>query len=105
MPSEVNITARAESDNDDVLAWMQTSAPLTMNRWYTRLMAAVRTLEVMPERCPLADEANELGIEMRELLFGKRRGVFRVLFTIDGQTVNVIHVRRAARGPITPDEA
>jgi hypothetical protein len=28
-------------------------------------------------------ESEDLGVEIRELLFGKRRGVYRILFRID----------------------
>jgi hypothetical protein len=50
----------------------------------------------------LADEAADLGLDLRELLYGRRRDVYRVLFTIDGQTVNVLRVRHAAQDRLTP---
>jgi hypothetical protein len=36
------------------------------------------------------------GEEVRVLLSGKRRGVYRVLFTIRGDTVQVLTVRHSA---------
>ena len=104
MSFSVNISARAEADIDAALVWIRAQAPTTAQRWYDRLRAAMETLETMPERFSLAAEAVELQLELRELLFGKRRGTFRILFTIQGSTVHVLHVRRAARGPVIPGE-
>jgi hypothetical protein len=53
---------------------------------------------------PLADEAADLGLELRQLLFGRRRGVYRILFTIDGQTVTIHRVRHAAQDRLSPDD-
>jgi plasmid stabilization system protein ParE len=101
MVFSVQISAKAEADIDAALTWVMAQAPMTAQRWFNRLLAAVKTLESMPERCPLATEAADLGIELRELLFGKRRGTFRILFTVDASIVHVLHIRRATRGPIT----
>jgi hypothetical protein len=57
-----------------------------------------------PGRCRLAAEANELGFELRDLLFGKRRGVYRILFVVDERTVNVLHIRHAARDAAWPHD-
>jgi hypothetical protein len=38
------------------------------------------------------------------LLFGKRRGVYRILFTMAGNTVNVLHIRHGARAPLKPED-
>ena len=37
-------------------------------------------------------------------LFGKRRGTFRILYVVTDDTVSVLHVRRATRGPISPGD-
>ncbi len=97
----VILTARAEADLDEILSEIQIQAPHAMVGWYSRLMASINSLERLPLRCPLADEADALGCELRELLFGKRRGTYRILFAILGKTVPILHVRRAARGPVT----
>ena len=55
----------------------------------------------MPERCPVAeDESDQLGITLRQLLYGRRRGVYRILFSIEGETVTLHYVRHSAQGPI-----
>lgn len=104
MAYQVRITARALADANEVLARIGRIAPQAAARWHAALLDKVQTLEDHPERCPLAVEAEKLGIELRELLFGKRRGVYRILFTVDGDTVLVHHIRHAARDSLMPGE-
>jgi hypothetical protein len=42
--------------------------------------------------------------EIRQLLYGRRRGVYRILFTIEGDMVSVLTVRHGARGLLQPEE-
>ena len=87
-----------------VVAWRSQRSPLSAARLHAGLLAAIRTLANNPDRCPLADEAADLGLDLRELLYGRRRNVYRVLFTIEGQTVNVLRVRHAAQDRLTPGD-
>lgn len=74
------------------------------DRWNDGIVAALAGLATHPERCPEADEAADLGIDLRVLFHGRRPHVFRILFTIDGDTVNVHHVRHAAQERLTADD-
>jgi hypothetical protein len=57
----------------------------------------------LPERHPVAEEESEqLGITLRQMLYGRRPGVFRILFTIEGDTVTLHYIRHSAQGPIEP---
>jgi hypothetical protein len=40
-------------------------------------------------------------VELREYLFGKKPYVFRVIFTIDGEVVRILRIRRAQRRYLT----
>jgi plasmid stabilization system protein ParE len=80
MKYQVRLSARAERDVDQVLRWFHGQrATVAGGRWYANLMAKIETLEKQPERCRLADESTDLEIELRELLFGRRRGTYRIL--------------------------
>ncbi|MFO0821740.1 MAG: hypothetical protein U0792_01250 [Gemmataceae bacterium] len=57
-----------------------------------------------PDRCPQADEAADLCIDLRVLVSGRRRKAFRILFTFDATTVNVHRVRHAAQDRLTEDD-
>ncbi len=74
------------------------------SHWHERLLAAVATLAREPQRCPIAPEAEELEIELRELLFGRRRGVYRILFIIEQRTVIVVPIRHSARDALRPED-
>ena len=54
----------------------------------------------MPERHPIAeDESEQLGITLRQMLYGRRRGVYHLLFSIEGETVTLHYVRHSAEAP------
>jgi len=60
---------------------------------------AIAALADMPERCPVADESEQLGITLRQLLYGRRRGVYRLLFSIEGETVSAMEPNAAQSQP------
>lgn len=67
-------------------------------------MAKMNTLDQHPDRYPLADDAAKIGIELRQMLYGHKRHVYRILNTIDGQTVNIHGVRHAAQDDLKPGD-
>jgi len=54
----------------------------------------------MPLRCSLAFENSFFEEEIRQLVYGKGRNAYRILFTIVDDTVQIIFVRHAAQKPI-----
>jgi plasmid stabilization system protein ParE len=105
MKYRVQLSARAEQDVDDVLAWLcQQGARSVARRWYEQLLTAVGTLQHEPRRCPLAPEAEDLALDLRERLFGRRQGVYRILFVVEKRTVHVLHIRHSARDMLGPDD-
>jgi plasmid stabilization system protein ParE len=79
-------------------------SPASAARWHAAIEAAIGRLATEADRWPQADEAAELGIDLREMLHGRQRHVYRVLFTLDGDTVNVLRVRHAAQDHLRPDD-
>jgi len=53
-----------------------------------------------PERCPLVPESKLFPFEVRHMLYGRALHVYRILFTIDRNTVYVLHIRRGRRQPV-----
>lgn len=92
--------AKAQADVLETCLWLTQFSPEAAADWHARLLAEMKTLEDTPLRCPLAVEASRLRIDLRELIFGKRRGTFRILFTVDGDNVYVLRIRRATRDQI-----
>lgn len=66
----------------------------------SELREAVASLAHAPQRCPLAPENAAFPFEVRQLLYGRRRDRYRVLFTIHGDTVFILHIRHGRRQPL-----
>ena len=104
MAHSVYITARALREIDAALEWLtQHSLPAAV-RWHQQLTEAIRSLENNPERWGLAPESEWYSGELRQLLHGKRRGVYRILFEVRGDTVYVLRVRHGAQALLEPGE-
>ena len=99
------VSPRALDDLRRNAGWMARNVSVrAADRWLAGANAAVQSLATRPDRCPEADEAGDLGFDLRVLFHGRRPHVFRILFTIDGGTVNVLHVRHAAQDRLTADD-
>ena len=73
----------------------------TAQQWARQLRTAVfKQLRVIPKAFPLAPEDNEFSEEIRQMFVGR----YRVLFTIKGRKVHVLHVRGAYVGAIHQTE-
>lgn len=57
--------------------------------WFNGLLEAVEKLETFPHRCPLATENDAFKDEIRQLIYGRRTGRYRILFTIRADAVHV----------------
>jgi plasmid stabilization system protein ParE len=97
----VVFTVSARADAVHQFRYLAERSPTAAARWYTGLEKAIAKLSTMPERHPVADdETEQLGITLRQMLYGRRSGIFRILFSIADDTVTVHYVRHSAQGPI-----
>ena len=103
MTRNIRTTGRAEGDLDRTMLWLTRKySRRTAGRWHAAILSAIRSLADGAERCPPADEAEALGLDLRELLVRRYRGVvYRVLYTIDGDTVTVHRIRNASQDSLT----
>lgn len=99
MTYQVIIQPRAARDIWTAAQWLeeQSRSPAKALRWVRGIRAKIGTLKANPKRCPVDPDSVAYGEEVRMLLYGKRHGQYRVLFTIRGDTVHVLTVRHAAR--------
>ena len=103
MSDRVIFTPKARADAIEAFRWIAEQSPETAARWYAGLEKAIVKLSQNPERHSVAqDESERFGVTMRQLLYGRRRGVYRILFSVEGDTVYLHYVRHCARGPIEP---
>jgi toxin ParE1/3/4 len=93
----VVFTVRARSDAVKHFQYLAERSPAAAGQWYTGLEKAIAELSRMPQRHPIAeDETEQLGITLRQMLYGRRPGVFRILFSIEGETVTLHYIRHSA---------
>jgi plasmid stabilization system protein ParE len=104
MPYQVQITARALREIDEALEWYAVRSLRTAVKWYVNLMDAVRDLGENPERFDLAPENEWYPGELRQMLYGKKRGSYRILFEILAGTVYILRVRHSAQDFVAPDD-
>jgi len=98
MAFRVELTAEALEDADSILAWLMSQhAGDAGLRWFSAMDDAIASLATFPERCPLAPEDRYFPFEVRQLIYGKKPHFYRILFTIIGDVVFVLHVRHGRR--------
>ena len=101
MAFRVKTTAQAKRDLDDILErLLSQGAGETGVRWFQGLHQAVATLADSPRRCALAPENAVFPFEVRHLLYGRTPHTYRIIFTVEGDTVSVLHIRHGRRQPI-----
>jgi plasmid stabilization system protein ParE len=97
MTYRVVLQRLAVEDLQAAYDWLKPRAPESAARWLARFEQALQSLDTIPERCAIASENTKVDVELREMHFGKRPYVFRAIFTVDGNTVRVLRIRRAQR--------
>ena len=106
MSYRVVITPSARADALEGFRWLAERSLDAATRWDAGLQKAIAKLEEHPERFGVAvEESERLEIPFRQMLYGRRRGVYRILFTIEEPTVVVHYIRHSARGPIEPPDS
>ena len=98
MAFRVEITEDAERDGESILDWLISQhAGETGLGWFEGLREALQSLSEMPGRCPLAPENKYFPFEVRNLLYGRRPHLYRILFTIERDAVFILHIRHGRR--------
>jgi plasmid stabilization system protein ParE len=81
----------AELDIESSFKWgRRTWGEENAKAWVRKLRLTFRKqLTSMPLSCPLAPESEDFNVYIRQLIVGR----YRVLFTVRGPTVTILHVR------------
>ena len=93
----VNLTPRAKQDLDKIYAAVIREAPYRGPQWFDRFEQSILSLSDLPERCSIVPKLSTAERTVRQLLFGRRRHVYRIYFAIFSDVVSVLHVRYGAR--------
>jgi toxin ParE1/3/4 len=94
MPYRVELTARAASDLEFLFLYVHAGESAAAARWFNALERAIESLSESPGRCAAAPEK-----PLRQLLYGRKPHVYRILFRIGKDAVTVVHIRHGASLP------
>ena len=97
MVYRVRFTPRAEQDLNRIYATVIREAPYRGPRWFDHFEQSILSLSNFPERCIISPKLSTDRRTVRQLLFGRRRHVYRIYFAIFADEVSVLHVRHGAR--------
>jgi plasmid stabilization system protein ParE len=101
MAYHVEITLQAERDAEAILDWLLSQHSGTTGiDWFLALDEAFASLSEFPERCSIAPESSYFPFEVRQLVYGRKPNIYRILFTITGERVVVLHIRHGKRRPV-----
>lgn len=104
MTYQVVVSQHAKDDLRHYYHMAAKRAPETAIRWLDRFESSLQALSVRPERCPIAPEGDLVERTIRQFMFGKGVGKFRVLFAIQGEHVLILHIRRSTMDKATRSE-
>jgi plasmid stabilization system protein ParE len=100
MSYTVIVLKDAEREIEEAYQWLLKQTRQYAPLWYNGIIDAILSLEELAGRCPRAPENAETPHEeIRQLLYGKRPHLYRILFSIRDDKVMILHVRHAARMP------
>ena len=101
MAFRVELSDQAQTDIATLYDWLRSQqAGNAGERWFSALRDAIGSLSELPMRCRVAPESRDSPVEVRQLLYGRKPHVYRILFAVDGEVVQVLHVRHARRRPL-----
>lgn len=99
----------AEIDRDTIYLSRMGYGLRSADRWLDELLNAVANLADMPRMWPRVPGRNAAN-EIRQMLVGRRRDIYRVFYSIhrtdgdDRGVVRIIHIRHTSRGNEEQDD-
>jgi plasmid stabilization system protein ParE len=98
MAFRVELTRQAETDANAILEWLiEHEAGAAGLRWFRKLNDAIASLSEFPQRCELAPENASVPFELRQMLYGRKPHIYRLLFTVEKDVVYVLRIRHGRR--------
>lgn len=102
MEYRVVLTPEAQAAIDCDIAYVRRHASRRVaDTWYGGLIEAIASLSVIPLRCSVIPEHGLFDEEIRQLLYGRRRHLRRIIFFIDGDSVYVVRHQHSRMPPLS----
>ncbi|MEM9275103.1 MAG: type II toxin-antitoxin system RelE/ParE family toxin [Cyanobacteria bacterium P01_F01_bin.143] len=104
MGFQVRTSKAAGLQIETTYLWLKKRNKDYADEWFKGLMNAIASLQEKPRRCSLAIEHEVFNEEVRQLIYGKARNRYRILFTIREDVVYVLFVRHTSQSLLTGNE-
>jgi len=69
--------------------------------WFDGMCDAIESLSEFPERCAFVPEPSLRLKGVRQLLFGEGHSVYRILYRVKDENVEILTIRHGRRKPIS----
>ncbi|HEV3236456.1 MAG TPA: type II toxin-antitoxin system RelE/ParE family toxin [Gemmataceae bacterium] len=102
MAYRFNFSLKAIEDAEAAYTWLAEKSPRSAAEWYVKLFEKIESLKDNPSRCSLAPESDAFSEEIRQLLYGKRQNIYRILFVVRRQVIQILRIRHAAMQLLDP---
>jgi len=94
MTFHVRISGRAECDVDTIFDWLAQRSKDGAIRWYEAYFSSLRLLPSLAPGSAKAPEAEQFGIDLRQIFFKTRKGrTYRSLIVFEGNVIHLVGVR------------
>lgn len=93
MQFQVIITPSAKADIFEINTWFLENYPDLSDKWLWGISEAITSLSKFPERCPVSSESEAFDVVVRQLLYGKKPYIYRILFSVQVEKVYILRVR------------
>ena len=90
---KIDIAPQAAKEIENIYLYIAEDSPNNAARWFFAIYDKIQTLKDFPTRCPLAYENRFYDYEIRHLIFGN----YRVLYRIKEKNIQVLHVKHSAQ--------
>jgi toxin ParE1/3/4 len=97
MAFRVRLMPRAAGDADAIYRRAIDQAPFVGPQWYGKVIATLQSLDTLPGRGQLVKNLSRSNHLVRKILFGRKPNVYRIYYSIEGDTVRILHIRHGAR--------
>ena len=104
MEYRVSLTDRFVLHLQDVGDRIAEDSPASALRWIEELERQLRRLRQFPEGYAPSRENESHATELRQMLYGKGRHQYRIIFTIKDDEVIALDLRHGARDTLPPGD-
>jgi len=94
MTYHVRVSGRAERDVDTIFDWLAQKSKDGAIRWYSAYLSSLRSLPSLAPGSAKAPEAEQFGIDLRQIFFKTRKGrTYRSLILFEDSVIHLVGVR------------